>query len=319
MGGIDWDKTSGISNGGTELMGRWVEERLPKELLDRFQIMMSQFRHAEPNKVRILWCHLLPKDPQLAHLADGGWRTYDRIVFVSNWQAQICINRYGIPWSRCLVLPNAIEPLVVDDRFDPVPADRPIKLIYTPTPDRGLFILHHVFNKICEERDDVELDVFSSFKLYGWDDQDYQPLYDALRQNPRVNYHGAMPNDRLRKALSSAHVFAYPSIYPETSCLCLIEAMSAGLACVHPNYGALYETAAGWTMMYQWQDDLNYHASSFYEHLMTAINAVRRGDKGFLSRLAAQKMYADWSYNLDTRAAQWESFLRNIANLSPET
>jgi hypothetical protein len=91
--------------------------------------------------------------------------------------------------------------------------------------------------------------------------------------------------------------------------------MSAGLACVHPNFGALYETAAGRTMMYQWQHDLNLHAAVFYNTLMTAIRAIRDRDKGLLSRLAAQKTYADSFYSWDVRAAQWEEFLQGIVDL----
>jgi UDP-glucose:(glucosyl)LPS alpha-1,2-glucosyltransferase len=318
MGGIEWNEISANSNGGTELMGRELEERLPKELLDEFQIILSRFASADSTKVRILWCHDLPTDPASAHLANGGWRTFHRIVFVSNWQAQAYVNHYGIPWSRCQVLPNAIEPLAVaDDRFDPVRPDRPIRLVYTSTPHRGLNILTAAFNKICEERDDVELDVFSSFKLYGWDRRDapFQDLFEALKQNPRVTYHGAVPHQQLRDAVASSHVFAYPSIWPETSCRCLIEAMSAGLACVHPNFGALHETAAGRTMMYQWQHGLDIHAAVFYRTLMTAIRTIRDGDKGLLSRLAAQKTYADSFYSWDVRAAQWAEFLRGIVNL----
>ena len=317
MGGIVWQEGSGGSSGGTEVMGRELERRLPAELLDRFQIHLTQLSPLDPRKVRILWCHLHPQAPELAHLADGGWRKFHRIVFVSNWQAQAFIQRFGIPWSHCRVIPNAIGPIAVGgNRFDPVPPDQPIRLVYTPTPSRGLAILHAVFGKICEERDDVMLDVFSSFRLYGWDSRDelFQELFDALRRNPRVSYHGTVPNQDLRGALADSHIFAYPSVYPETSCLCLMEAMSAGLACVHPNYGALYETAANWTMMYQWQDDINIHAAVFYRMLTAVINALREGHRGLLDRLAAQKAYADTHYNWDRRAAQWEEFLRDIGD-----
>jgi UDP-glucose:(glucosyl)LPS alpha-1,2-glucosyltransferase len=319
VSGIVWNEGSGGSFGGTEVMGRELERRLPADLLDRFQIHLSRFTRADLGKIQILWCHLHPSAPECAYLAGGGWRIFHRIVFVSNWQAQAFIHHFGIPWSRCLVLHNAIEPLAVgDDRFDPVPADRPIRLIYTPVPDRGLTILHVVFDKICAERDDVELDVFSTFKLYGWQDQGYEKLFAALRQNPRVNYHGAVvPYQQLRNALTSSHIFAYPSIHLENSCICLMEAMSAGLACVHPNYGALYETAANCTAMYQWQDEPATHAAVFYETLMTTINALRDRDKTLLSKLAAQKAYADQHYNWDLRAAQWKALLQNIAHLPP--
>jgi UDP-glucose:(glucosyl)LPS alpha-1,2-glucosyltransferase len=320
MGGIAWDPGSHGSFGGTEIMGRELERRVPTDLLGGFQIHMN--RPATPQdqgRVQILWCHITATAPECAHLAHGGWNRFQRIVFVSNWQAQAFIKRYGIPWSRCLVIPNAIEPFAGGgERFRLVSSDRPIRLIYTAVPYRGLVVLYAVFRKICAERDDVELDVFSSLRLYGWDDSaSSQPLFDALRQHPRVNYHGTVPNGKVRSALAGSHIFAYPALEEETSCLCLMEAMSAGLACVHPNYGALYETAADCTSMYQWQDEPDTHAAVLYENLMTVITALRQGDDELLSRLAAQKAYADEHYSWARRAAQWEAFLRSIVHLPP--
>jgi glycosyltransferase involved in cell wall biosynthesis len=313
MGGIAWNNGSAGSSGGTELMGRRLERSMPAELLEAFQIHLTHKAPVEPGKIQVLWSEAHYSDPTFAHLAYGGWQAFHRFVFCSNWQAQGFIDHFGIPWSRCVVLLNAIKPVDVGaDRFEPVPADRPIRLVYTSNPSRGLLLLYHVFKKIAEERDDVELDVFSSFKLYGWADGPFEELFDALRQVPRVTYHGAVSNEEVRKALADSHVFAYPSTFMETSCLALMEAMSAGLACVHPNFGALFETAGAMTEMYQWHQDHTAHAHVFYQHLTRAIDAVRAGDPGLRSRLAAQKSYADACYDWDSRAAQWEALLRSL-------
>jgi UDP-glucose:(glucosyl)LPS alpha-1,2-glucosyltransferase len=313
MGGIAWNVGSRGSSGGTEQMGRRLERSLPAELLDRFQIHLTRKEPVEPGKIQILWCHLNARHRDCAYLADGGWRDFHLIVFISNWQAQGFINRFGIPWSRCVVLHNAIEPLsVAEGHFDPIPADQPIRLIYTSVPERGLPILYHAFKKIAEERDDVELEVFSSFRLYGWQDGGYQQLFDDLQRVPRVTYHGALPNEQVRKALANSHVHAFPSMKMEIDSLALIEAMSAGLACVHPNFGGLFETAAGMTLMYQWQEDPATHAGVFYDLLTQVISALRAGDARLRSALAAQKYYADTHYNWDLRAAQWEELLRGI-------
>ena len=70
------------------------------------------------------------------------------------------------------------------------------------------------------------------------------------------------------------HIFAYPSIWPETSCIALIEAMSAGLLCVHSAYAALPETSANWTMMYPISEDHQQHCNIFADNLVSAVNVV---------------------------------------------
>jgi UDP-glucose:(glucosyl)LPS alpha-1,2-glucosyltransferase len=317
VAGLEWTTASRGSFGGTEAMARELERRLPASLLSGFQIFTSAPTELAAGKVRVFWCHCTPDQSPAACLANGGWRNFHRIVFVSNWQAQAFIRQFGIPWSRCQVILNAIEPIGISaGRFAPIPPGTTIRLVYTPAPNRGLAILYAIFTRICEVRDDVELDVFSSWKLYGWDsDGPFEDLLAALRRHPRVRYHGAVPNQQVRAALADCHVFAYPAVFEETSCLCLIEAMSAGLACVHPNYGALYETAAGWTMMYQWQEDPHAHTAAFCHALMTAIDALRDASAGLLPLLAAQKNYADYHYGWDRRVMQWQAFLQSISGL----
>jgi UDP-glucose:(glucosyl)LPS alpha-1,2-glucosyltransferase len=313
--GMDWNAGSESSSGGTELIGRRIEERLPAALLDRFQIFLSRLGPLDPDRIPVLWCHLAPSAPEAAFLMDGGWRRFAGIVFVSNWQAQGFIERFGIPWSRCVVIPNCIVPLPAGDRWrTPLPAGEPVRLIYSSVPDRGLLPLLLAFRLIGQVRDDVELDVFSSFRLYGWDtvDEQWRPLYDALREHPRIRYHGAAPNDEVRAALQRAHIHAHPAIVPETSCLALIEALSAGLACVHPNLGALYETAAGHTMMYQFQEDPDRHVQVFAQRLLAAVEAVRTADPRFGRARAAQKEFADHYYEADRRARDWQDLLTGI-------
>jgi UDP-glucose:(glucosyl)LPS alpha-1,2-glucosyltransferase len=320
MAGIAWNAGSPGSSGGTEQMGRRLERSLPAELLEEFQIHLSHREPVIPGKIQVLWCHLPWTDPGVEHLADGGWRDFSRIVFCSDWQAQGTMSHFGIPAARCVVLPNGIEPLrVAAGRFEPVPADRPIRLIYTPVPMRGLLLLYHVFKQIAEDRDDVELDVFSSYRLYGWPDGQWEQLFDQLRKLPRVTCHGFVPNEQLRAALVQADVFAYPAVLLETSCLALVEAMSAGLACVHPNLGGLSETGGWMTLMYEFDPDPVSHARVFYQHLTRVIDALRAGDAGLRARLAAQKSYADARYDWGTRVTEWEVLLQSLLSAGSST
>lgn len=297
--------------GGTELMSIQLESRIPPTILDHFQIWPSRVDQTaiDASKIQIMYCHDLPGDPAADHLKNGGYNMYEKLVFVSNWQMQQFIAYYGIPWYKCVVIENAITPIETSDRSRPT--DK-VKLIYHTTPHRGLEILVPVFEKLCEKYDNIELDVFSSFKIYGWEqrDEQYADLFERCKAHPKINYHGTVSNDEVKKALTDAHIFAYPSIWLETSCISLMEAMSAGCVCVHPNYGALYETAGGMTMMYQWRQDKRDHAQIFYSYLDYAIQNIDH--PATVTSVGAQQAYTNSRFNWAVREHEWTNFLHGI-------
>lgn len=302
--------------GGTELMKEALFSRVDKDLLDNFQIICSRPKLLDPNKIKILWCHDLAEDPAVSRLSETGYRDqFDLFVFVSNWQMEKYNRTLGIPYSKSIVLENAIEPI---DNCNGKPKDK-IKIVYTPTPHRGLELLVPVFEKVSEMFDDVELDVYSSFKLYGWGQRDepYKDLFEKCRNHPKINYFGSVSNSEIRDALAKAHIFAYPSIWPETSCICLIEAMSARCLAVHPNFGALPETSGGLTMQYQWCEDPSQHANRFAGNLITAIQMVRQPQVEPI--LDFVKTYTDFKYNWNRRAAVWTNILTSLVNEKNKT
>jgi glycosyltransferase involved in cell wall biosynthesis len=303
--------------GGTELQLNLLRNSLSPELLDNFQIIPTRLNEELNNdKIRIAWIHDLEGDPSLDYLKNEGWRKFHLLIFVSDNQMQNFIQFYNIPWSRCLVIKNAINPLMRGD-FEDLNI---LKLIYTPTPHRGLNILIPVFVELLKEFPNMVLDVFSSFKLYGWENRDepYKQLFKFCEDHPSINYHGAQPQEIVRYAISNSHIFAYPSTWKETSCRCLMEAMSAGLVCVHSNLGALPETAANWTYMYQFQEDLNSHAMIFMNTLRIAIKNLINDKENTISRLKNQSLYVDQVYNWDYRKVQLENLLTQMLNLSRE-
>lgn len=302
------NETNERAMGGTELIATAMAEKVHPDLLKHFQIIHSRVRNLAEDKLRILVLHDLPGDPEADVLKNGGYNHFHKLVFVSNWQMQQYIAHYGIPWHKCVVIENAIEPIQAQQ-----PSEGPLKLIYHTTPHRGLELLVPVFEKLAE-RHDIELDVFSSFKVYGWEQRDapYEDLFDRCRAHPKINYHGSVPNAEVKVALSKAHIFAYPSIWLETSCISLMEAMSAGCLCVHPNYGALYETAGGMTMMYQWQANARDHSELLRHTLEGAIQHYA----AIKPTLVNQQTYAALRYNWTNRAAEWNSLLASMLKTS---
>jgi glycosyltransferase involved in cell wall biosynthesis len=315
---IERNETNKNSRGGTELLQeRLYDGRVPRELLEQFQIVFSRVRDLDESRFRIFYAHDLPGDPESEFLHNGGWRKFHKIVFVSNWQMQAYVSYYNIPWSHCEVIENSIIP-IVDGEHKPV-GDGPIRICYTPTPHRGLNILFAAFEALAKERDDIVLDVFSSFKLYGWEqrDESYKELFEALREHPQVNYHGTKSNDEIRHYLANeGHIFAYPSKWPETSCLCLIEAMSAGLMCVHSNFGALSDTSGGHTHMYQYHEDENAHATKLYHLLKGCVTHYSDDSTGAIIKLA--KTNADYRFNWFIKSSQWTGLLTEITMRNPD-
>ena len=317
--GVEKNEVDVNAMGGTELMKFGLHKRLDPRILEDFQIIPSRVRELKDDKLKVLWLHDLPWDPESKHLADGGWKKFDKLVYVSDWQKELYQNMYSIPPSMGVVLKNAIVP--IEDHVKP-DASEQINIIYHTTPHRGLELLVPVFESLSTVYDNIHLDVFSSFNAYGWPDRDkpYEELFERCRNHPKITYHGFQPNEVVREHLKSAHIFAYPSIWLETSCIALMEAMSAGLLCVHPNLGALPETASNWTYMYNFHEDPQQHANMFGANLTECIEIFRSEERRELikNRLIMQKQYIDSFYDWNVRAIQWNHLLGAIKNAGEE-
>lgn len=310
--GMESNELSKNAMGGTELMVSRLYQNVDNELLNKFQIIPSRVRKLDPSKKRILWCHDLAQDGEVQFLKDEGWSHFDKLVFVSHWQMQQYIDYLGIPHSKGHVLQNAITPAAPHTKPDP---NEQLNLVYFSTPHRGLDILVAVFKHLKDSywADlNVKLHVYSSFKLYGWEERDEQhrALLDECKEYEHIEYHGTVSNEEMSKALEQMHILAYPSTWPETSCMCLMESMSAGLACVHSSLAGLPETAANWTVMYPYHEDKSVHANSFAQNLFNTVKMYLDGS--LKQRLEMQQVYANSFYTWQTRALQWDLFLNNL-------
>jgi UDP-glucose:(glucosyl)LPS alpha-1,2-glucosyltransferase len=300
------------ANGGTEMMRKELFSRVDEELLDKFQIICSRVRWIDPKKPTILWLHDTWDDPESQHLSDAvRIKRFARLVFVSNYQMNTYNMAHGVPYQSSIVLQNAIEPIPAKEKK----TDQ-VRLIYHTTPHRGLNIVVSAVRELAKQHGDyIHLDVFSSFEAYGWParDEEFKELFQAIKDHPQMTYHGYQPNETVRAALQDAHVFTYPSVWPETSCIAAIEAMSAECEVVCPNFAALPETTANFAAMYQYSEDITYHANVFANVLNSTIK--NRFSDNTLRKLKFQKTYIDNFYNWDLRAAQWTGLLQGMLNL----
>lgn len=293
------------ARGGTELLAERLVSSVPADTLKDVEIHISRVGEKDLSKKQVLWCHDLAQDPAVAHLRDGGWKKFDVIVFVSNWQQQMYNLILGVPYDIGVVIENSIEPIEEHKK----PTDK-LRLMYYSTPHRGLDILYAAYDALHKKYgSDIELNVFSSFDLYGWGqrDEEYKDLLKKLQDHKGVNYSKSVPNTQIREELKKSHMFVYPSTWQETSCLCLIEAMSAGLTCVHSSLGALPETSMKMTEMYGYTEDKNSHASTF--HGVTDFFVRDHLENGFRKQNPAINSIINNIYNKNIGAHKWNNLL----------
>jgi UDP-glucose:(glucosyl)LPS alpha-1,2-glucosyltransferase len=318
MIGFEENEISKNANGGTELAKRRLAELIDQDLLKDFQIICSRQRTYEPDKIRVFWCHDLPEDPESAKFKEQEFQNnIHKYVFISNWQFQRYQLFHNVKYdAKSDVIESGIEPAPASALIKP--DDGKIHIAYTSTPQRGLSILVPVFKFLAEKYPNIHLHVFSSFKIYGWDkmDEQYEGLYNEIRNHPQMTYHGFVPNAELKEQLNKFHIFAYPSIWLETSCRAMLEAMSAGLVCVHPSFGALPETSGGLNVMYRGDfNDQNYHSNVFVQYLDAAIRLVQSEDCKNI--IAFNKTFVDGRYNIKRIVSQWEVILKELKQTYP--
>jgi len=305
-GVLEHDDMTKNARGGTELLAERLVGIIDPDMMSQYQIHLSRTTSKDDTKKQILWAHDLATDPAVSHLKDGGWQEYDKIVFVSHWQQEMFNLYLGVPYSHGVVIENFIDP--IDNHTKP---NDKIRLVYFSTPHRGLAILYPVFDALSKlYPNELELRVFSSFDLYGWEDRDkpFKDLFEKLESHPDIVYSKSVPNEQIREELKECHVFAYPSMWQETSCLCLIEAMSAGLSCVHSSYGALPETSGGITSMYSYEEDHNIHANKLFNTLQRCIEHIKThgvSNDGV-------KNIADYRFNTKKAKEKWEYILSSL-------
>ena len=154
------------AKGGSELIYARVKERVPEDVWDYFQVILSRVRELE-DKPRILWFQDTSQDPEVQFLKKKEERDkFDRFVFPSDWSLEKYNLDLGVEYEKSVVLKNAIEPIPAHAK----PKKGPIRLAYISTPHRGLDVLVAAFR--AAKFENVELDVYSSFKIYGWEDKD---------------------------------------------------------------------------------------------------------------------------------------------------
>lgn len=301
--------------GGTEILRESLQLRLSETDLEGINLIPSI---CHPNMLKeehinVIWQHLSYDQPNVQYMHDRRFvDSVDHFVFVSHWQFNRFRERFQIPEYKCTVIKNAIESSKENVKYTKNHPEK-IKLVYTSTPWRGLSVLVRAVQILNELRNDFECDIYSSTKIYGSDFEKtegdkFEPLFEACRKTPNINYLGYASNDEVRKALKDCHILAYPSIFEETSCLSAIEALYAGLKVVTTNYGALPETCGDFADYVDFEPNQEELAKKFAVSLNSAIDTILFDEHDYHTQHKHYEKYWTW----DNRIEEWSDFLNKI-------
>jgi glycosyltransferase involved in cell wall biosynthesis len=293
--------------GGTELMYNELLNRIPNNILESYSIFNYPV-DADTSKKLIYWNQLSYDQNVVQFLSQiENIDKIDQFVFVSHWQAEQFRKIFNIPGEKTSVLKNAC--IGVNQKYK-IDNNKKIKICYTSTPWRGLDILLKSWEIL--NLSNCELHIFSSCKIYGKDfsseDKKYEFLYEWCERLPNVVYRGSIPNEELRKEISEFDILAYPNTFEETSCISVIEALSAGLRVITSDLGALPETTEGWARMYPYIENREKHAEVFSKILHEEIEIFRSG-KLNEQLILQSKIYGE-KWHWDNRINDWLCFFK---------
>lgn len=296
-----------------------------KELLNGADVVVvaneaigAKLRDIGVRKPIVLWVHHGDDQPPIEPLEFSRERkAWSAFAFVSQWQMEEFCRVYWLPRERARVMRNAIAPAFAAASPQPpwyLRKQMPV-LVYTSAPYRGLDVLLMAFPQLRQAMSDLTLRVFTGLSTTrgGPEDNRYADLHRQCLATRGVEYAGSVSQPQLAQALSDAAALAYPSTYPETSCIAALEAMAMGATVITTTLGALPETLAGYGVMVDAEDRPEVLAGNFAAAVLATLKSERLLPAAAAARRDAQIAYVRQNYRWPNRGREWESWLTELA------
>ena len=307
-------KINNESLGGSENQLRLLLKHLPDESFKDINLILNNTNHdlIEKNKINVLWMQHFVNQEEAKNLGSKDYvNKLDYIVFNSNWNFEKFQYQFKIPESKSLVIKNAIEKI----DFHEKPKDK-INLIYHTTPWRGLIHLLKVFKRLNLQN--TELNICSSTIIYGkkFDSilgKKYENIFEECKNTKNVNYLGFVENNKIIELLKNMHIYSFPSIWPETSCISAIEAMAAGCEIVTSNLGALYETCTPFATFVCFDSNFDNFEKKYQKALENSVKNF--WSKENQKKIRFQQEVINLTYSWNVRSKEWISFLEEARRL----
>ena len=302
------------SFGGSENQLRLLLKYLPDENFKDINLILNNANHdlIEKDKINVLWMQHFTDQKEAQNLGSKDFVSkLNWIVFNSSWNFENFVYQFKIPESKSVVIKNAIEKI----NFEEKPKDK-INLIYHTTPWRGLDHLLKIFKSLNLKN--IELNICSSVKIYGkkFDrifGKEFENIFNECKNTKNVNYFGFLENKKVLELLKKIHIFAYPNIWHETSCVAAIESMAAGCEVVTTNLAALYETCAPFGTFVNFDRNFDNLEKRFSKVLLNSIENYWSDENQ--NKLKLQRETINATYSWDVRSIEWKNFFNEVREL----
>lgn len=169
-------------------------------------------------------------------LLEKGLDRVTRIIALCKDHAIYLAKRYPKYAHKICVSSNGIKREVIEKVLENPPERNPKRFMYASSPDRGLWYLVMIFNRLREIVSDVELHVCYGFdnmeKLIAKDSESWMAKKSAqlieMMEAPGIFHHGRVPQTELAIEWAKSGIWCHPSVFPETSCITCMDAQALG-------------------------------------------------------------------------------------------
>jgi len=196
------------------------------------------------SKVNVLWAHDAIPKPVARQMMSLMYKV-DRLMVLSEFHKEQFGRHLSVPDERYVVTRNGVDLGSIDEAMDGVERDRN-RLIYTSRPERGLDVLLEMWPELKQRRPELTLAV-AWYENPGADAQmgEYlAALRRAAEAMPGLELLGALSKKELYREIAGSGLMVYPAVFPEVSCISMMEAAACGTPVVASRYCALKETVA---------------------------------------------------------------------------
>lgn len=261
------------------------------------------------SRAKYLWLHDVPL---MDSWSQNLWNLYDKVMVLSEYHRDL----YGfVPDQQIMMTRNAMDQALFAE-----PQNDPHRLIYASCPTRGLTRLLKIWPKIREEFPDAQLDVFYGVQPHAEVHRKQQMAHDAIWgtkghldetfkeveagiDQPGITNHGMVGQSELAGYYAKAGIWAYPTSFPEISCITAMKAQAHGCWPITVSDFALSETVKHGVRLDLGADENQ--RVSIEDLFLEEIRFVMNNPPSDERRQAMIKEARTWTW--DKVAEQWET------------